>query len=187
MTKYTLLLLCVLGSFLNSFSQLAQQEHQLKEVSPITPFTKMYLPVWEEAINHCLAVADAMPDSLYAYKPTEISKTFAEQMVHIATSTELLTKRYVQGLDVQPVRLKANTMTKAAIMDLMKKSFAYTTNIIYTIDQKQLDDTCIMYHSKNEVSRAFALFYVQDHMANHRAKANLYVRMNGMAPPAYTW
>ena len=187
MKKYSLLLLCVLFSLLNSFSQITQQDNQQKEISPKTPFTKMYLPVWEEAIEHCLAVADAMPDSLYTYKPTEVSKTFAEQMVHIATSTELLTKRYVQGMDVQPVRLNTSTMTKAEIIELMKKCFAYTTNIIHTIEQKQLDETCIMYHSQNEVSRAFAFFYVQDHVANHRAKANLYVRMNGIEPPTYTW
>ena len=34
---------------------------------------------------------------------------------------------------------------------------------------------------------AFAMFYVQDHMSNHRAKSNLYVRMNGVEPPEYTW
>ena len=59
--------------------------------------------------------------------------------------------------------------------------------LVHTIEQKQLDEMCIMYHSQNEVSRAFALFYVQDHLANHRAKANLYVRMNGIEPPTYTW
>ena len=47
--------------------------------------------------------------------------------------------------------------------------------------------TTVMYHSGNTVSRAFALFYVQDHMANHRAKANLYLRMNNIQPPEYTW
>ena len=176
--KYYLLVAVLLHSLLLS----AQTD-----TIPKTPFTKMYLPIWQEAMKHCLEVAHAMPDSLYGYQPTEVSKTFAEQMVHIATSTELLTKRYVQGMDVKPVRLDATAMTKSAIIDLMKKGFAYTTNVIYTIEQKQLDERCIMYHSKNEVSRAFALFYVQDHLANHRAKANLYVRMNGIAPPAYTW
>ena len=88
---------------------------------------------------------------------------------------------------MKPVRLDAATLTKEAILELMKEGFAYTTNVIHQIEQKQLDETCIMYHSKNEVSRAFALFYVQDHLANHRAKANLYVRMNGIDPPAYTW
>ncbi len=157
------------------------------KIIPKTAFTQMYLPIWEEAMEHCLAVANAMPENLYSYQPTEVSKTFAEQMVHIATSTQLLTKRYVQGMKVKPVRLDASTMTKTEIIDLMKERFAYTTKVIQTIEQKQLDELCIMYHSKNEVSRAFALFYVQDHLANHRAKANLYVRMNGIEPPAYTW
>lgn len=154
---------------------------------PKTDFTKMYLPVWQEAMKHCLEVAEAMPENLYAYQPTEVSKTFAEQMVHIATSTQLLTKRYVQGMDVKPERLDASKMTKAEIIILLKERFAYTTNVIQSIEQKQLDELCIMYHSKNEVSRAFALFYVQDHLANHRAKANLYIRMNRIEPPSYTW
>ena len=155
--------------------------------TPKTDFTKMYLPVWQEAMKHCLEVAEAMPENLYAYQPTEVSKSFAEQMVHIATSTQLLTKRYVQGMDVKPERLDASKMTKAEIISLLKERFAYTTNVVHTIEQKQLDELCIMYHSKNEVSRAFALFYVQDHLANHRAKANLYIRMNGIEPPSYTW
>ena len=155
--------------------------------TPKTEFTKMYLPIWQEAMKHCLEVANAMPENLYSYKPTEVSKTFAEQMVHIATSTQLLTKRYVQGMNVKPKKLDASKMTKAEIINLLKEHFAYTTNVILTIEQKQLDELCIMYHSKNEVSRAFALFYVQDHLANHRAKANLYVRMNGIEPPSYTW
>lgn len=157
------------------------------KIIPKTAFTKMYLPIWEEAMEHCLAVADAMPENSYSYRPTEVSKTFAEQMVHIATSTKLLTQRYVQGMDVKSERLDASKMTKIEIINLLKEKFDYTTKVIHTIEQKQLDELCIMYHSKNEVSRAFALFYVQDHLANHRAKANLYVRMNGIDPPAYTW
>ena len=34
--------------------------------TPKTSFTKMYLPVWLEAKEHCLAVANAMPVELYA-------------------------------------------------------------------------------------------------------------------------
>lgn len=78
-------------------------------------------------------------------------------------------------------------MTKDQIISLLEKGFDYTTEVIYTIDKSQLDETCVMYHSGNTVSRAFALFYVQDHMANHRAKANLYLRLCGIAPPEYTW
>lgn len=155
--------------------------------APKTDFTKMYLPVWLEARAHCLAVANAMPEELYSYKPTEVSKTFAEQLVHIAHTVELLTQRYVQGMEVKPNTPDASKFTKAEIIKLLEEGFDYTTNVIYTIEQQQLDEACVMYHSGNTVSRAFAFFYVQDHMANHRAKANLYIRMNNIQPPEYTW
>jgi len=154
---------------------------------PKTDFTKMYLPVWLEAKAHCLAVAKAMPAESYNYKPTEVSKTFGEQMVHIAHTVVLLTERYVQGMDVKPNTPDANTMSKAEIINLLEEGFDYVTEVIYTIEQPLLDETCVMYHSGNTVSRAFAFFYVQDHMANHRSKSNLYVRMNNIQPPEYTW
>ena len=90
-------------------------------------------------------------------------------------------------MKVKPNAPDASTLTKEEIIQLLKKGFDYTTQIIRTIEQDQLDETCTMYHSGNVVSRAFALFYVQDHMTNHRAKANLYLRMNTIEPPEYTW
>jgi len=169
--------------FLLPFTAVFAQESK----TPKTPFTKMYLPVWLEARKHCLDVANAMPDELYSYKPTEVSKTFGEQMVHIAHTVELLTQRYVQGMEVKPNTPDATVMTKTEIIKLLEDGFDYVTNIIYTIEQDKLDETCVMYHSGNTVSRGFALFYVQDHMANHRAKSNLYLRMNNIKPPEYTW
>ncbi len=164
-----------------------QQVNSQTDTIPGTPFTKMYLPVWEEAAAHCLAIAKAMPEASYSYKPTEVSKTFGEQMVHIAASTKLLTQRYVQGMEVKPNTPDATIMTKKEILALLHGSFNYTKRTVQTIKKERLDELCKMYHSGNMVSRAFALFYVQDHMANHRAKANLYLRMNSIEPPAYTW
>jgi len=160
---------------------------QQKNTIPKTEFTKMYLPIWLEAKAHCLSVAQVMPDSLYSYKPTSVSKTFGEQMVHIAHTVKLLTQRYVEGMDVKPNTPDASKMTKREIIALLKEEFQYTTNVILNIEQKKLDETCVMYHSGNTVSRAFAFFYVQDHMANHRSKSNLYIRMNHIKPPEYTW
>lgn len=44
-----------------------------------------------------------------------------------------------------------------------------------------------MYHSENTVSRTLAFIYAQDYMTNHRAKAILYVRINNIKQPEYTW
>jgi len=177
--KPLLLIIAIIFSSQITFAQ--------AETVPKTEFTKMYLPIWLEARDHCLAVANAMPEELYTYKPTEVSKTFAEQMVHIAHTVELLTQRYVQGMEVKPNTPDASKMTKVEIIKLLEAGFNYTTNVIYTIEQEKLNETCLMYHSGNTVSRALAFIYVQDHMANHRAKANLYIRMNNIKPPEYTW
>ena len=157
------------------------------DAPPKTEFTKMYLPIWLEAKEHCLEVAEAMPEELYTYRPTEVSMSFAEQMVHIGYTIELLTKRYVQGMEVKPNAPDASKMTKTEILQLVKDGFDYTIGVIQSIEQKQLEDTCVMFHSGNTVSRAFAFFYVQDHLTNHRAKANLYLRLNNIDPPKYTW
>jgi uncharacterized damage-inducible protein DinB len=161
--------------------------HCQTDTIPKTAFTKMYLPVWIEATKHCLDVAKAMPEEKYNYKPSDVSKTFAEQMVHIAAANKLITRRYVLGMKVKPKTPDAFKLTKAEILEMMKESFEFTKQIILTIEQEQLDETCKMYHSGNVVSRAFALFFTQDHMANHRSKSNLYLRMNGIEPPEYTW
>lgn len=154
---------------------------------PKTEFTKMYLPIWQEATKHCLEVAEAMPEAGYTYQPTAETKTFAGQMVHIGYTIKLLTQRYVQGMEVVPNAPDPASMGKQEIITFLKEGFAYTEAVIRTIDQAQLDQTCTMYHSGNTVSRAFALFYVQDHLTNHRAKANLYLRLKGIEPPKYTW
>lgn len=158
-----------------------------QEKEPKTEFGKMFLPVWMEARKHCLEVAEAMPENLYKWKPTDVSKTFAEQMVHIAYTIELLTQRYVQGMEVIANGPDASNMSKAEIIKMLEGGFDYTKNVIYEISDDQLNETTKMYHSGNVVSRAFAFFYVIDHTTNHRAKANLYIRMNSIQPPEYTW
>ncbi len=158
----------------------------LEEV-PVTDFGKMYLPVWQEAREHCLEVARAMPEEKYTWKPTEVSKTFAEQIVHIGYTIKLLTQRYVEGMEVVAETPPAEGMAKSEIIRMLEDGFDYTEKVIYTITNDQLNETCKMYHSGNIVSRKFAFFYVQDHLTNHRAKANLYIRMNGIQPPEYTW
>jgi len=120
------LLFCFLGVF--AFSQNQQ--------IPKTDFTKMYLPVWEEATKHYLAIVQAMPDTLYSYKPSQVSKTFGEQMEHIAAASKLLTKRYVEGLEVKPSTPDASKFSKIEIIKLLQESFVYTKKIILTIEQK---------------------------------------------------
>jgi len=64
-------------------------------------------------------------------------------MVHIAHTVKLLTQRYVQGIDVEPNTPNASKMTKSQIIKLLLEGLDYTLNVIYTIEQAQLDGTYV--------------------------------------------
>jgi len=107
--------------------------------------------------------------------------------VHIGYTIKLLTQRYVEGMGVVANTPPATGLSKAEIISMLEEGFDYTEKVVFSITEDRLRETCKMYHSGNIVSRKFAFFYVQDHLTNHRAKANLYIRMNGIQPPEYTW
>ncbi|XOV94321.1 MAG: DinB family protein [Bacteroidota bacterium] len=148
-------------------------------------FGKNFLPIWEVSTNNALDVAKAMPEDLYNYKPNDSSKTFAEQLVHIATSTEGLMKRFVTG-EGGGSNPNASEMSKAEIIELMQNSFAAATDVVAGMTEEQANETIKVFGGK-EVTRYIAVMFVQDHLANHRAKANLYIRINDIVPPRYSF
>ncbi len=146
-------------------------------------FGQDFLKVWEVSTTNAIDVAKAMPEDLYGYKPNDSSKTFAEQMVHIATSTEGLAKRFLLG-EAGGSQPDVSSLTKSDIIKLMESSFRATTEIISNMTEVQAKETIKVFGGK-EVARYMAVMFIQDHLANHRAKANLYIRMNDITPPRY--
>lgn len=147
-------------------------------------FGKNFLKVWEVSTTNALDVARAMPENLYDFKPNDSSKTFAEQMVHIATSTEGLAKGFILGEKGSGNQQEVASMSKSDIISLMEKSFNTATNAISSMTEEQANETIKVFGGK-EVTRYIAVIFIQDHLANHRAKANLYIRMNDITPPKY--
>ena len=69
------ILLSALYLFLSNSWVLAQPDSFLKD----------YSERWETSRQYTIAVAKAMPEEEYSYKPTPDEMTFAEQLMHIAT------------------------------------------------------------------------------------------------------
>lgn len=174
----SILVTCCMLVMLSAFSQ--------GGIEAQSSFGKHFLPIWEVSTKNAIDVAMAMPDDLYSFKPNDSSKTFAEQMVHIATSTSGLAKRFVTGESGGGNNPNAAEMSKSEIINLMKESFAETTGIIAAMTETQANETVQVFGGK-EVTRYMAVMFVQDHLTNHRAKANLYIRINDIRPPRYAF
>lgn len=147
-------------------------------------FGKNFLKVWEVSTTNALDVAKAMPEDLYDFKPNDSSKTFAEQMVHIATSTKGIAEGFILGERSGGNSVKASEMSKSEIIDLMEANFDLVADMIAAMTEVQANETITVFGGK-EVVRYIAVMFIQDHLTNHRAKANLYIRINDIRPPRY--
>ncbi|MDN5214528.1 DinB family protein [Fulvivirgaceae bacterium BMA12] len=149
-----------------------------------TDFARNYVPVLETAKTITLAVAEAMPKEKYTYKPMEISKTFGQQMVHIAYTITILEETHIQGKELAFQEPSAEGKSKEEIKNMLVKAFDQLIASAKAISSQDLK-TPVNLSDARVLSKQYVYVFIHDHLTNHRAKANLYVRMNGIEPPAY--
>jgi uncharacterized damage-inducible protein DinB len=152
----------------------------------VSSFQSEHAPVWKEAIAQVMEVAEAMPEEHYSYQPTAKSKTFAEQLVHIGFASEKIANFYLKGLKSDTVPPVANEMSKAAIKNYLTQKLNSASTIISSISAEDLEAEITSF-AGNKMSKKQAILFIHDHVTNHRAKANLYIRMNGIDPPKYRY
>ena len=150
-----------------------------------TEFAKEFYPLFEKAFELTIEVAEAMPDSLYSFKPEKGAKSFGEQIIHCTYGPDGVIDRYVMGnKEREHVPPDANKMSKAEIIEAVKKYSKNSLENLNKLTEKQLLDSIIIF-GKYETTKKEAFYWLRDHMTNHRAKANLYIRLNGLQPPSW--
>ncbi len=155
--------------------------------SPSYSFVEGHAPVWEQATAQIMELADAMPEDMYAYSPHDSVRTFAEQLVHIGGSSVVIANLFLK--DVQPgapPEMDIAAMTKEEIKSMVKGGLDQTWEIMSSMSDEQLDEE-IKSFAGNTMTRREGMMLVHDHLTNHKAKANLYVRISGNNPPSYRY
>lgn len=147
-------------------------------------WAKMYGPIWENAQKQVLDIAEAMPEDKYSYRPTDISRTFAEQLMHIGYSSKYIAEAYLKGVQAEYEDPSPEGMSKAEIIKFLKESLAACGQIYQELSEEELNQQVTTFGG-NTMSKRQMIISIHDHLTNHKAKANLYVRMNGIEPPPY--
>lgn len=137
-------------------------------------------------------LAEAMPDDKYNFAPTNGEfkgvRTFGEQMRHVA-ATNYMISAAILGEKV-PVDLGKgengpDLKTKAEIVKFLKDSFAYTHKAFDSINNAnaygQVDNP---FGGKNKPTRMGLVTLAIGHSFDHYGQAVVYLRMNGIIPPA---
>jgi uncharacterized damage-inducible protein DinB len=154
------------------------------EKAESTEFVNSVMQMWGTSRMHTLEVLDAMPEDKFSYKPTDVSKTFGSQMVHIGYTLKYFSQAMIKGEKVEYAEPDPSTMSKADIRKLVEEGFDMYTASIKELKPEDLSVEMPL-GPEYKITRQQSIIFAHDHVTNHRAKANLYIRMNDIDPPTY--
>jgi len=135
--------------------------------------------------------ADAMPEDKYSFAPTggefKGVRTYAQQIKHVAAVNYELGAAILE--EKPPVELNgeagpASISSKADILKYLKESFEYVHKAIATINETNFTGTVRSPFGEGKVSRMGLASSVAWHGYDHYGQIVVYLRMNGIVPPA---
>ena len=144
--------------------------------------------IWSDVERDFIALADAMPESKWDFKPTQGEfkgvRTFGEQVKHVACANEAWAKQ-IAG-EKPPARCDLGgpnpAKTKSQILAYLRESFAMVDKAIAdTTPDNLLHANPGQYWGPNRLSALTAAVW---HVSDHYGQLVEYLRMNGIVPPA---
>ncbi len=126
----------------------------------------------ENSRKYSIAVATAMPETLYDFKPSPDVWNFKELINHIVYGISWWESNYLKKIET-PWNPPPILEERQKILDSMHKAY---DSLAHTIDKaKPNDDLLKGFHA------------TLDHVTHHRGQAIVYLRCNGITPPEYTF
>ncbi len=139
---------------------------------------------WTRARNYTKEYLDVMPEDGYSLKPTPEIRSFAEQMLHLASGNFLFGSGITgqanpyQGKNLEKMdELKG----KAALTKTVLESYDLVINGLKTLNEAKLDERVKFFNTNMPRSVAFAKAF--EHQTHHRGQTTIYIRLKGVKPP----
>lgn len=132
---------------------------------------------WKTSRQFTLAVANAMPDSDYAFKAAAPEMSFGEMVVHIAQANGA----YCGRAAGQKSPIGKPAPDKASATKALEQSFEFCETALSGIT----DLNKMMGAAGHQMSVRELLWSGFTHTAHHRAQLEVYLRLKGIQPPDY--
>lgn len=141
-----------------------------------------FLEKWEGSKNYLLALAEAMPEDAYSFKPTERQMSFKEQLLHIKGNMTWLSKSYFTEAEYKKEKTDPS-ISKSETIDLLEQGFDSVIEIIENTSDADLKNTVDFFAGPK--SKLQILNLLQDHVTHHRGQLIVYLNLNDIKPPSY--
>jgi uncharacterized damage-inducible protein DinB len=138
-----------------------------------------------------IPAAEAMPEDKFGFAPTEGEfkgvRTFAQQIKHVAAVNYELAAAIMEQkppVDIGDESGPASIVNKADVLKYLKDSFEYVHKAVATINESNVTGTVKSPFGEGSVSRLGLVMSVPAHGFDHYGQMVVYLRMNGIIPPA---
>lgn len=148
-----------------------------------------HVKVWDIALEQILELIDSMPDDKLNYTPDDTLRTFSEQIIHIGISSHMITNLFLKDMP-RPEKMpevNAAEMTKEDLKAFVSERMKIARATIAGMSNDQLLNEKVTSYMDHEMTRLEGMMFAHDHLTNHKAKANLYIRLVGQRPPRYRY
>jgi uncharacterized damage-inducible protein DinB len=137
--------------------------------------------LWEPMIGYITTVAEELPESTYAFRPTPQVRTFGQLVGHVAGAQYLICGAALGDPPRREDAIEKTRTKKAELVSALKASTEYCGRAYAQTDQAAQQKTKLF---GQERTRLFALGLNATHDAEHYGNIVTYLRIKGMVPPS---
>ncbi len=140
---------------------------------------------WNSQRDLMMKIANAMPEDKFGYRATPAERTWGEQILHVAQANVNQMGRLGPKATPPVVNMKATSRTE--ILKALADSFDFGTAAL----KEQTDQTMVQQAETTQFDRfmgpstkARVVYYVIGHTWDIYGQMVVYLRLNGLVPPA---
>src|SRR5215471_2124985 len=143
-----------------------------------------FIKEWQRARDYTLEYLNAMPADKYSFKPVDSIRSFAQQMLHLASANVfLITTATDKKTDWSAANLEGRPTAqgKDSVVYYVLKSYDFAIESIKSFDPSKFGE---IVGTRIHETRFAYLLKGFEHQTHHRGQTTIYIRLLGIRPPA---
>jgi len=141
---------------------------------------------WERAKAYTVDYLNTMPADKYGFKATDSVRSFAQQMLHLASGNVFIMMNAVAKPPLPwlsfDMENRATAQNKDSAMYYIVASYDYCIDAVKNSDVNKWGEKTKMFNTY-EVTRFALMNKTFEHQDHHRGQTTIYIRLNGIKPP----
>ena len=140
---------------------------------------------WQRAKVYTLEYLDAMPRQKYNFRPQDSTRSFSQQMLHLAQDIVIMVSygtgktRIWQERWLEPI---TSAQTPDSVRYFVIAGYDYAIDAIQNMDVSKFEEK--VKTRRYEETRFSWLLKAFEHQTHHRGQTTIYIRLLGIRPPA---